>query len=179
MMTLDSRKHRHQRGAAMFVAVLVLMMMGALGLAALDTSSQDRNIAGYQNRSQSAFNAAEAGVAQARQQVLNVQDRNAVLVLLPQNLGDAALYDRENALPAYGPDPTAAATFPNGIAYLGDGPAPGVKANLGSTQFLNSLWQINVQGTSAQNGIGIDGRPSTARIEIIEAKMMTGGPGYN
>jgi len=170
--------HRHEHGAAMFVAVLVLMMMGALGLAALDTTAQDRNIAGFQNRTQAAFNAAEAGIATARQMVLNVQDRSAVLTLPTTPLGDTALYDRENTLPAFGADPRAA-SFPNGIVYLGDGPAPGVRANLGSTQLLNSLWQINVQGSSAQNGIGMDGRPSTARIETIEAKMMAGGPAYN
>ena len=49
--TLMRQRTRREGGAAMFVAVLMLVMMGALALAAMDTATRDRQVAGFQNRS--------------------------------------------------------------------------------------------------------------------------------
>ena len=172
------KNRRRQAGAAMFVAVLMLVLMGALGIAALEGATQDRQIAGFQNRSNNAFYAAEAGVARAREVVRNATDRGDPVALPVTNLGDVALYDREIALPQFGPDPVFAATNPTGIRNLNkDGPAPGMEMGMGSVMIMNSLWQINVQGTSPHAAAGLNGRGSTARIETIEAKTMAGG-GY-
>ena len=59
-------RNRNERGVVMFVTVLLLALMGALGLAALDAASRDRDSAGYYSRETAAFYAAEAGVAHAR-----------------------------------------------------------------------------------------------------------------
>ena len=68
-MSRDIRRslRRSERGSALFVAVLMLVMMGFLGVAALDSVARDREVAGLQNRSRTAFYAAEAGLANARQ----------------------------------------------------------------------------------------------------------------
>ena len=63
---MQVRERRRQGGAAMFVAVLMLVLMGWLGLAAMDTASRDQQLAGFRNRSRSAFYAAEAGAAAGR-----------------------------------------------------------------------------------------------------------------
>lgn len=167
---------RYENGAAMFVAVLMLVLMGALGLAALEGASQDRQIAGFQNRSDNAFYAAEAGVALARQVVRDDPSPGAAGKLPLTNLGDAALYNREAVLPRFGPDPALAGVNPTGILDLNKtGPVPGVDGRVGGSGLTVRYWQINVQGTSPQAGLGLDGRASTSRIETIEAKVGSSG----
>ena len=171
------QNRRDESGAAMFVAVLMLVLMGAMGLAALEGSTWDRQIAGFQNRSHNAFYAAEAAVAQARQIVRDDPAPGAPGKLAAANLGDAAMYDREAVLPQYGPDPAMLAVNPTGIVALGkSGPAPGMDMRVGAAAITVDYWQINVQGRSPQAGLGINGRASTARIETIEAKV--GSTGY-
>lgn len=49
--------------------------------------------------------------------------------------------------------------------------------NLGSkVKFVNTLWQINVTGQSA-NALAVagTGRASTARLEVVEAKVLASG----
>ncbi len=170
------QNRRDESGAAMFVAVLMLRLMGALGLAALEGATQDRQIAGFQNRSDNAFQAAEAAVAQARQIVRDDPTPGAVGKLAVTNLADAVLYDYETALPRYGPDPAMAGVNPTGILDLDkSGPAPGMNMSVGAAAITVSYWQINVEGRSPQAGIGLGARASTARIETIEAKVGSSG----
>ena len=56
-------KRRHERGAALFVAVLMLSLMGIIGLASMDTVMRDRQVAGFQSRARTALYAAEAGIS--------------------------------------------------------------------------------------------------------------------
>ena len=94
--TFDT-KRRGETGSALFIAVMMLVLMGFLGLAALERVSSDEQVAGFQNRQRTAFYAAEAGVTDGR---LEVKDSAAMLATTrawhtaaaPQNLGDAALY---------------------------------------------------------------------------------------
>jgi hypothetical protein len=163
---------RRDVGSALFVAVMMLVLMGALGLAAMETMTRDRQVAGFQNRARSAFFAAEGGGAQGRSAVRTVGSRNDLPALAATDLGDAALYDREAQLPRFFGD----AAFANPIRYVRDG---GVAAgmNLGSkTKFVNTMWQINVVGQSP-NAAGVlgAGRASTARLEIVETKVLASG----
>ncbi len=57
---------RRESGSALIITVLVMLLLGAIGISALDTVMRDQQVAGYQNRSSTAFYAAEAGVAQAK-----------------------------------------------------------------------------------------------------------------
>ena len=169
---MRTNARRREAGSALFLAVMMLVLMGALGLAAMEAVTRDRQVAGFQNRTRSAFFAAEAGAAQGRNAVRTVGSRNDLPPLAAANLGDVALYDRERALPQYSPD----ADFPNPIRYVQDGRVAG-GMNLGSkTKFVDTHWQINVVGQSP-NAAGVigAGRASTARLEVVETKVLASG----
>jgi hypothetical protein len=161
---MTGSKRAHQEGAALFVAVMVLALMGALGIMAFNTVMVDRQVAGFQNRAKTAFYAAEAAAAEGRSLVRSVGSRTETPSLNPRALGDATLYDREFALPSYSGDPA----FPNPIRYIGDGVmSGGSNLQMKGQKFVNTLWQINVQGRSP------DG--STTRIEEVETKTLASG----
>jgi hypothetical protein len=167
---MERRVNRRPReaGSALFVAVMMLVLMGFLGLAALDRVMRDEQVAGFQNRARTAFYAAEGAIAEARSLIANsaiVSDRSSNVPFhtsaAPQDVGDVALYDREGgSLPRYHGDPA----FPQPIRYLKDG--PGLQGgNLQPGQGLvETLWQINVVGMSP------DG--SRSRIEVVAVRPM-------
>lgn len=170
------RVRRGEEGAAMFVAVLLLVLMGAMGLAAVDMAGRDRQAAGFQNRTRSAFYAAEAGAAHARSLIRTVGSRGETPPLPQTNLGDLGagnLYDRETQLPQYYGDPA----FADPIRYARDGTvAGGMNLQEGGTQFVNTLWQINVVGQSPSAiGGSFEQRASTARVEVVETKVLASG----
>jgi hypothetical protein len=169
---------RREGGSALFVAVMMLVLMGFLGLAALDRVTRDEQVAGFQNRARSAFYAAEAGVAAARSLVSDpnqVYDRTATPAFpdqaTPRQVGDVALYDREGGgLPEYYGDPAVAPKPP--IRWAKDGKGGGafgmnLQANQGGLK--ETLWMINVVGESP------DG--SRSRVEVLASVMMSWG--YN
>jgi Tfp pilus assembly protein PilX len=169
------RDHKRERGAAMFIAVLLLILMGALGLVALDTATEDRRIAGFQNRSASAFAAAEAGIAHAAELA-----KQNVTNLPTQNLSDATVYDREGgALPSYraDPNPLPVGTNPTGIVSAGFGAAEGVAPDAGGG-WKTGKWRINVEGRSPVNAAGMDGRMSTSRVELMWGEPTHAGSDY-
>lgn len=168
------RPGKRDRGAAMFIAVLLLILMGALGLVALDTATEDRRIAGFQNRSASAFAAAEAGIAHAAD-LAKQSNTN----LPTQTLGDLTVYDREGALPTYraDPNPLPVGTNPTGITSAGYGAADGFAPAAGGSWKMGK-WRINVEGRSPVNAAGIDGRMSTSRIELMWGELDRQGSSY-
>jgi hypothetical protein len=124
----------------------------------------DRQVAGFQNRAKTAFYAAEAGASEGRALVRTVGSRTETPPLNPRALGDMVLYDREFSVPSYGGDPA----FANPVRYIGDGVmAGGANLQMRGQKFVNTLWQINVQGQSP------DG--STTRIEVVESKTLASG----
>jgi len=168
-----STTRKRQSGAAMFVAILMLVLMGFLGLAAMDTVGRDRQSAGFQNRSRGAFYAAEAGAAQGRSLVRTVGSRSDTPNLVQTDLGDVALYDWETDRPQFYPDPA----FPNPIRYVADGAvAGGMNLQTGGTKYVETLWQINVTGQSVGVlGASSNTRASTARLEVVQAKVLSSG----
>jgi hypothetical protein len=161
-MKTRNRSHHHQEGAALFVAVLILALMGAMGIMAFNTVLVDRQVAGFQNHSNTAFYAAEAAAARGRSLLRGVGSRSDLPSLPASTLGDAGLYDREPALPSYSGEGA------NPIRYIDEGgPAGGMGVDVGGQSFVYTLWQINVQGQSP-NG-------STARIEVVESKVLDQG----
>jgi len=160
---------RREGGSALFVAVMMLLFMMFLGLTALDRVTRDRQVAGYQNRSRSAFYSAEAGVADARSRVRAVGSRAETPAFptqgTPTYLGSTALYDREASRPRFFGDPDANPP----IRYVGDTGTGGEGGNLQmkGQKFAGTLWQINVAGESA------DG--SQARIEVMEVRVLSTG----
>ena len=80
---------RREAGSALLVAVLLMAMMGAIGLAGLEAATQDRQTAGAQNRKRVAFWAAEAGLAEARNQLRNGGEPS---LASSTTIGDSSLY---------------------------------------------------------------------------------------
>ena len=174
-MTRESqRRDRRRHGSAMLLAVMMLVLMGLLGVAAMETASQDQQIAGLTNRSRSAFYAAEAGAAHGRQLIAAASARSSTPALPATLLGDAPMYARYQTQPSYVPDPAP----PGGgaaIQYIEDaGPAEGM--NLANPKYVNTIWRINVIGQSPENpgGVWVQ-RASTARIEVQETKVLSVG----
>ena len=166
--------HRREQGSAMLIAVMMLVLMGLLGVAAMETAGEDQKIAGLTNRSRSAFYAAEAGAAHGRQLITEVGSRTDVPTLPQSFLGDAAMYSRNASQPQYAEDPNP----PGGgtaIQYVEDaGPAEGM--NLANPTFVNTIWRINVVGQSPENAGGVwTQRASTARVEVMESKVLSTG----
>ncbi len=129
-----------------------------------------------QNRSASALQAADAGVAHA---VSLVAGGGANPTLPIRNLSDATVYDREVALPSYRPDPAMAATNPTGIDLnAGRGPLPGAAPNAGGG-FTTRYTLINVEGRSPNTaGGGLDARMATARLEVKWGTPGSSGSDY-
>ncbi len=161
---------RGERGLALFMTVMILVLMGSLAIAALRTVSRDRQVAGHQNRSRSAFYAAEAGAAEARAAVREVTTRTEVPAFpdagTPKLLGDMALYDRETRQPRFYGDPSVA----DPIRYTGESAVAngeGFNLSVKGQKLSSTFWQINVTGESATR--------DQARIEVVEVKVLSKG----
>lgn len=160
--------HRREEGVVLFIAVLLLALMGALGIAALDSASRDQQSAGYYNRSNTALFAAEAGVAAAKAIVKASMAANPndcpTVKPFPNSgnaalLGDATLYAAQGALPRYYGDPAAA----NAVECLGY--AQMGMSRVGSqTQQRAAMWKIAVVGESP------DG--SRVRLEVMHLERI-------
>ncbi len=176
---MERLRRRRESGSALLVAVLMLTLMGFLGLAALDTVRRDSEVAGMQNRAKSAFYAAEAGVASAREILRSpvVDDRLDTPAFptqgAPQNIGDVGLYDREfGQLPRFFGDPNPPdPANPAPIHWWKDGriDANGGNLQMKGQKFVWTLWRINVVGQSP------DGARS--RVEVVEAKKFSSTQG--
>lgn len=179
---MRSPNDRRERGSALFVAVMMLTLMGFLGLAALDRVTRDEQVAGYQNRARTAFYAAEAGIAEGRRivrfEVENQSDLpNFPTEALPRLLGDTTLFDREGGnLPRYFGDPSPALADercglagPATICFArkgrSGGAGLGMNMQVNKTKIDEGLWHIGVVGQSPD--------ASRARVAVLESKPMT------
>jgi len=163
------RNRRRESGSALFIAVMMLVLMGALGIVALDSVTTDRRVAGLQNRAVNAFYSAEAGLAEARSLIEDVGSRSSTPTFhtqgTPYLLGDAALYAREGDQPKYYGDPA----FADPIRWIGDsgGGMSGGNLQVGKQKLMETLWQINVVGESPSG--------ARSRVEVVEVKVLSQG----
>ena len=137
------RNHRREQGSALFVSMLMLVLLGVVGLAALETVNQDHQVAHFLNRRRMAFYAAEAGVAVA----LNTLENTGVPNLTTTLLGDMTIYPYGQ--PSYTLDPTV----PTPIEDLGTGGASGHNLAIGGSgpSFFVQYYRVNVQGQAPSN----------------------------
>lgn len=160
---------RRQNGSALIVTVMLLLLLGVIGLSALDTVMRDQQVAGFQNRSTAAFYAAEAGVAEAKSLV-----RGAMFVTgnptgmatyaSPATIGDTALYP--DGMPTYYGDPDVAAPIerlPQSLRQPGVG---GSNMAMGTGEALDTLalFRLRVVGRTA------DG--ATSKVEAVVHSPM-------
>ncbi len=148
---------RRIEGSALLATVMMLVLIGAVGFAALETVTRERQVAGYQMRERMAFYAAEAGVAEA---LGNLARTGTPTVTNGQSVGDPGSFPYGR--PSYQPDPTAA----DPLDDLGGSPIEGFEMNVGqdaSPTFQLHYWRVRVQG---QEPAG-----STARLEVLAARL--------
>jgi len=151
------RRHDGERGSALLVSTLILLLLGLFGLAALDTVTKDQQVAGFQKRKKLAFYAAEAGVAKALETLTT-----AFAPSVPTTqVGDSSIFP--HGRPSYQLDSSAA----DPIEPLGNGAFPGMSLNLGqggTPTYMLSYWRIRVEGR-APGG-------SVARIETVSGSLL-------
>jgi hypothetical protein len=151
------RKEQREGGSALLVTVMLLVMIGLVGLAALNTTTRDQQVAGFQNRKRVALYAAEAGVSEALEQLTTTHTPT----LSTASLGDSTIFP--HGQPSYRPDPAVA----DPIEDVGSAPFPGMSLNIGQgglpTYQLN-YWRIHVEG-QAPGG-------SQARLEAVSGALL-------
>lgn len=145
---------RREAGSALFVSMMLLVLLGLVGFAALETVTRDTQVAGYQNHKRVAFYAAEAGLVAAIQ---SLQTTGAAAIV-PTNLGDTATYP-------YG-QPSFALDTSNGPALVDLGTSSGGSGGMnlaiggeGVPVQKVHYWRIKVQG-QAPTG-------TTSRVEAL------------
>jgi hypothetical protein len=163
---------RREAGSALIITVLVMLLLGAIGISALDTVMRDQQVAGYQNRSSAAFYTAEAGVAAAkdlvRRSVFSPGDVvNFATYSTPVQIGDTSMYP--HGQPKYYGDPDAPAAIESLDETLKISGAGGsnMRQGMGPNWGNYALWRIRVAGETA------DGARS--RIEVVATNQMPGG----
>lgn len=173
-MALQSRRQprKHERGAALLVSILLLFLMTAIAMAAMDTVATDMQVAGFQKQSQGALYAAEAGAAHARQVVRGLASR-AERPTYPADFPDEAnpvqlgiAADYVNGIqPRYYADPDPAEP----IEYIGEGSrcSEGCNITLGGQKFNHTKWKINVEGRSSEG--------ATKKIEVVATRLLAVG----
>src|SRR5262245_4054996 len=166
----DRNATRRESGSALFVAVMMLVLMGFLGLAALERVGRDGQVAGYQNRARSAFFAADAGAAEARVAISSGETARTTYrpafpaAAAPREIGDVALYDREGGtLPNYYGDPMKD-DAPIIFMTMTDTPVAGGAINVNKVPLFEGWWGVYIVGESA------DG--SVSRMESMIARGM-------
>ena len=146
-----------ERGFALVLSVLLLLMVSSLALAGLNTVQRDQQTAGYLNRKRIALQAADAAVAKA----LESLDQTGTPNVPVTSLGDASIYPY--GLPTFGVDTSAATT----VDSLGTGPVSGMNiqssANGGAT-FQMQFWRVRVQGNAPAGGV--------ARVEFATGGIV-------
>ena len=165
---------RREAGSALIVTMLILVLLGMIGLAALDTETRDQQVAGYQNRESLAFYAAEAGVADAKDRLrTGVFATNAQIQFPTQatavQLGDNVIFP--DGQPQYFGDPAAVGGV--AVAYQNQGArdtSSGNDLREGRQQWFNTLWRIQVEGQTADL--------ATSRLDVMATKSLPGGNSY-
>ncbi len=152
---LDRR--RMQAGSALLVTVMLLLMLGLVGLAALNTTTRDQQVAGFQNRKRIALYAADAGISDALQKLTTTQTPT----LVQTSIGDTTLYP--HGRPLYQLDTSVA----DPIEDLGTAPFPGMGLNIGQggvPTYQMDYWRVRVEGLAAGG--------SRARVEAVSGALV-------
>jgi hypothetical protein len=164
---------RRQTGSALVVTVMVLLLLGVIGLSALDTVMRDQQVAGFQNRSTAAFYAAEAGLAQAKDEVRRNYNYAVIAEEIttfptyaaPAEFGDTSLYPYGR--PQYYADPDVAQPMKalNPVSSPGGG---GSNMRMGGSSWgYAAPYKLRVVGETA------DG--AKAKIESVVLNRIPGG----
>jgi len=172
------RDPRREGGVALLIAMLMLIIFGAMAVASMDTVTRDRQIAGIHSQTNQAFQAAEAGVAAGLAALRNptqpwptsIAGLAGFQPALPNiAIGDA--YDYPAGVPSYVADPDVAAP----VQYLGvGGECPDWEVSIdvsniggGGLTVLETVFDIRVQGQT-QTGARTRIEAAAARCHVFE-----------
>jgi hypothetical protein len=155
-MTTTDRAPGREQGSALFVTMLMLVLMGLIGFAALETVTRDQQVAHFVGRKSAALYAAEAGIAQAIDTLQNTGTPSVPTT----SLADTTLYP--NGQPSYLLDPDAATP----VEDLGIGGVAGMNLAIGSggPTFVMKYYRVRVEGR-AMGG-------STSKLEVAAGLMV-------
>jgi len=164
---------RRESGSALIITVLVMLLLGGIGISALDTVMRDQQVAGYQNRSSTAFYAAEAGVAAAkdivRRNVLSGTERLSFAdSATPVLLSDTSTYPYGQPLYYGSPKPgeDAVQSLDHSLKIAGAAGSD-MRQGMGPSWNNFALWQIRVAGQTADGAV--------AKIEAVTLNQVPGG----
>jgi hypothetical protein len=155
---MTQREIRSQSGSAMVIAMLMLVLMGLIGFAALATVTRDVQVAGAQYQKKSAFYAAEAAISKA----LETMRTTGTPAIPSTDLGDGGVYP--HGQPSYSVDTIEA----DPVESLGVGGFPGMNLQLGqdgTPMFQMQMFRVRVQGTASGG--------SLSRLEIVSGVLST------
>jgi type IV pilus assembly protein PilX len=139
-MSMDARSvERNERGIALVISMLILLVMSLLGLVLMAGASLNRSLAGNDQRMRQALNIAEAGVGEAQARIAN-QD----VVMDPADpVAACQVFNTvAGSVPVTGADTTALATGQPAGSYLNY-----TSAGLGPDA-LTIGWKKNALGTA-------------------------------
>lgn len=144
-------ERRREDGSALLVAVLLLVFMGLIGLAAMDTVTRDREVAGFTKRTRIAFYAAEAGAHVGLDLISSNPNKFNPPVISTTNLGQAADYPNSNQ-PQYTAD-TVNSPCGGAVCFVREVPKRQGDSLGGGTQGrMVAYWQVNAQGNGPNGG---------------------------
>jgi Tfp pilus assembly protein PilX len=140
------RDRRGESGAALLVAMLLLMAMALIGFASLNTVMREREVTGYSGQGQLALYGADAALANSldmmRQQVTGV----AI------GAGDCLTPDVPSATLAngvtYGPDSTAGSSKICMLAAAEPCAELDSSTEIGQPIYLYTVWNVRTQGVA-------------------------------
>ena len=121
---------RGEHGIALIVTVLLLMMISAIGLAALRHAGDESVISASSRRKLAAVYAADAGMNVLAERLLTGNPSSATF-LAPMN--DPSLLTNEAGLPIAVRTGTADSTVPQPVVRVGSAPGGGSQLNIGSS----------------------------------------------
>ncbi len=149
---------RDERGVALILAVLLLLLVSGVGIAAIEHSGQESAAAGSRRRTATTFYAADAAIQYATNQLSRSP---AVLDAFQLTLADGTTIRS-------GPRSAAAA---EPLTALGTGPPPdGACINLGGACFRSDLYRATVSALGPATG--------AAELEGQYSVVQAGTGGY-
>src|SRR5215831_8900298 len=115
-MTMSVRsKENNERGIALVISMLILLVMSLLGLVLMAGASLNRSLAGNDQRMRQALNIAEAGVGEAQARISN---QEVVMDPADPNAACQVFNTVAGTVPVTGADTTALATGQPVGSYL-------------------------------------------------------------
>ena len=130
---------KRQQGSALLIVMLIMVLMGIIGFAALEAVTRDQRVAGFMKRKKVAFFAAEAGVSAALHALRTTMEPD----FAASTVGEASWF--AHGLPTYSLDTSSGASSTN----LGIGAMPGMNMQIGQNntpKFMIRYWEVNVKG---------------------------------